>query len=176
MKKLIFIDNDQERDVKEGEDYYLRRNLRDNFGLNWKDVEVIREFYFRVKEQGEEAQYEMLFNPENIIITYSMYTSSHYGSLHSFNHFLRVAGRNCVNGITYVNLSMEEYMMRALEYCRDEKYFVNILRAVAQNNFVSYCYDKQSLTKIVVDLSEGYNFFKSVPITLDQFNEMIGKV
>ncbi|AIM38288.1 hypothetical protein KO02_17550 [Sphingobacterium sp. ML3W] len=175
MKKMIFIDNDQERDVKEDETSHVKRQLRYHFDIDYKDLQIIREFYFKCKEEGDDKQYEMLFNSKNVIVTYSMYTSSHYGSLFTFNHFLRVAGRNGVKNMTYVNVSSEDYMIKALEYHRDEKFFLNILKAVAMNNLISYNYDLKSLTKVIVDLTSGHNYFKVIPITIEEFNIMLDK-
>lgn len=175
MKNLFFIDNDQERDVKEVEEHTVRRSLRDNFGIDYKDLNIVRSFWHKCKDEGDEAQYKMLFDENNVIVTYSMYTATHYGSLFSFNHFLRVAGRNYVKNVTYVNVSSEEYMLTALEYHRDDKFFLSIMKGVAMNNLISYNYDLKSLTKVVVDLSDGHRHFKVVAITNDEFYQMIGK-
>lgn len=174
MKNLIFIDNDQERDVQESETFHVYSQLETHFGIDFNNVKIVREFYFKCREEGEDKQFDLLFNKDNVIITYSMYTSSHYGSLFTFNYFLKAAGRKFVKGITYVNVSSEEYMLEALAYNKNDKRFINILRAVSMNNLISYNNDLKSLTKVVVDLSE-YSGFKAITITMEEFNEMIGK-
>lgn len=175
MKQLLFIDNDLERDVDEHEEYYVRRNLK-NFGLKPDDLTtVIRGFWHKCKDEGDEAQAKMMFGNENLaIVTYSMYTTSHYGSLFSFAHFLKTAGRWGIKDKIYINLSSEDYMMKALEYAYEhEKSKTSILRSVARNYLISYNYDLQSLTRAVVDFSQDYQVFRVEPITLEEFTKLI---
>lgn len=175
MKKLIFIDNDQERDVDEHEEFHVYHTLK-KFGLTPENVTTtIRGFWHKCKEEGDEAQAKMMFEDENLAIaTYSMYTTSHYGSLFSFQHFLNVAGRWRIKNKVYLNLSSEEYMVKALEYsCKHGKSKENILRAVARNYLISYNHDLESLTRAVVDLSQDYAVFRVEPISLEEFTKLM---
>lgn len=110
MKKLIFIDNDGLNRAEE-DSHTIQRRL-DYAGLSntyVNKLEIISDFRFL----DEDKAYKLLFDPNNCIITYSMYTASHYNSFGQIIHFLNNAGSSELKDHVYIDGSGE--LPKALE-------------------------------------------------------------
>lgn len=180
MKKIIFIDNDSQHSRRdyEAELDTLKLHMNFFFGIPEADIEnmkIIDGFYHKMEEEGAKDKYmKLIFDSPDIIATYSMYTASHYGSLYTFLFFVAAAGRYYVKGKIYLNVSNEGYMLKALnDAVNNDKRPVDIIRGVNNNHFISYNHELKSLTKAVVDLSQKYDVFKAVPISKEEFAELI---
>lgn len=111
MKKLIFIDND-DKDRAQRDSRSARSTLELWGGLSQeyvRSMEVISDF----RNLNESDKGEILFDPNNVISTYSMYTWNHYGSLYQMTGFLEAAGQMGIEGIVYLDCSGN--MERALK-------------------------------------------------------------
>src|SRR5690606_7417899 len=143
MKKLIFIDNDSPQNNRDFEDElnYVRMYLKHDFQIPREfinEMQIVDGFYHKQKED-KESMIKLLFSPDSVIVTRSMYTSSHFNSLSSFLHFLGMAGRYDVIDKVYLNTSSENYITDAvnnnIEY---DKRPLDIIKAISLNHIISY--------------------------------------
>lgn len=179
MKQIIFLDNDSAQSRRDFADdiEQTKMTMHGLFKIPDDDIErmeIIDGFYHKLDEPGAKDKFmNLLFDPSNIVATYSMYTASHYGSLYTFLYFVAAAGRNDVKGKVYLNLSSEAYMINALiNNINDQKRPLDILKGINNNHFISYSRDTNSLSRCVVDLSNKCGIFKPVPISEDEFLEL----
>lgn len=131
MKKLIFIDNDSERNVKEfGEldyalDFLELHGLLEKFG----EVTPVFDFYSTV---SEDYAYELLFDQDNIICTWSVYSNGGSRSLAQLMNYLRTAGISEVKDRIYIDTSGQ--IVKALNNnFKDYNQYYNIFHAIETN-------------------------------------------
>lgn len=149
MKKLIFIDNDNERLAQEDSD--LVKDRLESAGLSEnsvKSLQIISSFHNIEKDE----MYKILFSKDNCICTWSMYTGSHFGSLFQMLGLLGAAGRNQIKDMIYLDCSgmIQEVLERNL---RERKDVYAILNAIQTNYIITFKEGKP--VRLVVDL-KGY--------------------
>lgn len=95
--------------------------------------------------------YKIIFDKNNILVTYSMYVS---GSDNQIISLLESAGRNGVKGIVYIDSSRElsEFLNREL---KDEKLVYAIGCAINTNTILTYDYEDSSVKRLKFEL-KGY--------------------
>jgi hypothetical protein len=135
MKKLIYIDNDNERRAKEDVDY-VKNNLEYVGGLPAEQVEQM-EIVSDFGHIGKEKVYELLFSKNNCICSWSMYTANHYGSLYQLISLLKAAGRNRIKDIVYVDGSgmLQKALERELPNIKEP---YDLLNAIETNHIISF--------------------------------------
>lgn len=140
MRKLIFIDNDNLKSANEDSDY-VKNNLELYFNLPCDivdNMQIVPDF----KDMSREDMFILLFDPKNVICTWSMYTNTHYNSLGQLIYLLSCAGRNCIKDIIYIDGSGE--LLRVLDnVIRDNPtHAYHIIQAIETNNIISFSLDK----------------------------------
>lgn len=153
MKKLVFIDNDGQ-DRAEEDSRTIQRRLSCQTGLTDKFIDsmkVVADFRF----MNRDKQFELLFNPENAIVTFSMYTATHYNSLGQIILFLNGAANSGLKDHVYIDGSGElpEALERAL---RNTNVAYGVMQAI-ENNYIIICdYDHpDDFYRLRIDL-KGY--------------------
>lgn len=134
MKKLVFIDNDRS-DEKNDSTKQAQRFARNN-GMPYEAVDSMEAIYdFTTVDRDK--QFDIMYSPENVIITWSMYTASHYGSLQQLKRFLVTAGSSDVTGKVYIDGSGE--IVEALErlFREDEKGIYAMMNAIETNHIIT---------------------------------------
>ena len=127
MKEFHFLENDYECPSSAEAIRHSQRRLS-YIGFNNDLVDAMKIHYqFSYMEQPEMAA--IIFNPNNILVTYSMYVD---GSDDLLLHLLEKAGENNIKGITYIDTSgeLEEFLGDNIREFNDE----NILIAKAINS------------------------------------------
>lgn len=136
-KKLIFIDNDDERravvDIE-----YVKDNLEYMAKLPVKyinTIEIISDFHRKDKDE----MMDMLYSGKYCICTWSMYTATHFGSLYQMVSFFSTAAVAQVKDIVYVDASgrLPEDLGRFLK-AGDTKKTLEILNAIEQNHIITF--------------------------------------
>lgn len=142
MRKLIFIDNDNLKSANEDSDS-VKNNLELYFNLPDDIIEgmqIVPDF----KDLSKEDMFILLFDPKNVICSWSMYTTTHYNSLGQLIHLLAGAGRNCIKDIIYIDGSGE--LLRVLDgVIRDNPtHAYRIIQAIETNNIISFSSDNNN--------------------------------
>lgn len=166
-KQLVFIDNDH-KERAEQDSVRAKQVLRhcSDIPTSYLDeMKVIHDFHFMEKEE----KYDILFNESNAIVTWSMYTRTHFNSLGKLEFFLERAASNEITGMIYLDTSMN------LEKDLDPKQSNNgvaILSAIETNYIISFDYDDDvsKTHRLRVDLTKGLYqpCFKRQHITLSR--------
>jgi len=146
MKKLIYIDNDHKE--KSLEDfYYVRHYLKSNNVS--KDILENIEILTDIHNLSKEELVNIIFDNNNVIFTWSVYTSSHYNSLGQLIRILITGGQCNIKGATYVDVSGEmlEILERELKY-RDVKSTIQILATFHNNNIITQIDGEFKLIKV----------------------------
>lgn len=140
MKKLIFIDNDNETLAKQDSDN-VKTNLETFFNLPEDIIEsmsIVPDF----RNLSKDEMYNMLFDKNNVICTWSMYTTSHSNSLGQLISLLSVAGRNNVQNIIYIDGS-GELLDRLNTIIRDTPTNAyHIIQAIETNYIISLSFNE----------------------------------
>ena len=138
MKKLIFVDNDSSNRANEDVDQ-IKNKLELGYAKNLpkeyvESIEIIPDFSHIPKDDA----FKMLFDKNNCICTWSMYTASHYNSLYQMLGFLSTAGSSDIRDIVYIDGSgmLEEALSNALR--NDMKSAMQILNAVETNHIIAF--------------------------------------
>lgn len=148
MKKLVFIDNDDANDDLSHAKQALRyNNIKHDFDL------IVSDFFRLDKEDA----LEIVFDPKNIIVTWSMYTSGHLNSKGQFLNLLRGSARNNVSGLTYICTSGNVLDCLNHEIKSNDKNSVSLLCGVETNTIL--CVDEEDLVlkRVRVKLDGGMN-------------------
>lgn len=167
-RKLIFIDNDFEESTVEDIDH--AKDCLDYYGkLDNEYIETMESISSFHKMEKDKAA-EILFNPDNIICTWSMYTGTHYGSLYQLTGFLTMAGRNQVKNIIYIDTSgnANEALDRAISNTKEP---LHILNAVETNFIISPDTDSDEfdMYRLRLELKGSYEpMFKKEKINLQE--------
>ena len=137
MKKLIFIDNDDEQRAKEDIKNFVTPFLiayADIDAEQAENIQIISDFY----EKDRDEMYNLFYSGEYVIITWSVYTGGHHNSKGQLFRFLRTAGNAGVKNIIYVDMSGE--LTKTLQDLRysEQKYMINIIKGV-ENNYIFTC-------------------------------------
>ena len=156
MKQLIFIDNDHEKIAKEEADY-AKDVLAEWANLPVELIDnmiIIPNFYHMDKEK----QYKLLFNPNNAIVTWSMYTPNNYGSLYQLVNFLDKAGVNEIKNMIYFDTSGN--LTKYLKIRDLDKRTFGVMKAIESNYIFSFDFNETENDKICfrvrINLTKGY--------------------
>lgn len=153
MKNLIFIDNDPEKNSLEDLEE-IQTKLEVWIGLPEEitnSIKTVSNFTFLKKNEA----FSILFNPQNCILSWSMYTAAHYGSLYQMIGFLSSAGSNEVRDMVYISCS--GHLKKALERSvKDMKKGVfELLNAIETNHILTFS-EQGKLVRLRVDLKGLY--------------------
>lgn len=152
MKKIIFIDNDLREKALEDVST-VKRRLKYQGKLTQQEVETVEVISDFNSVDIKKAK-KIIFNPDNCICTWSMYTANHYGSLYQLLNFLVSAGKNSVKDIVYFDGSgnIHETLKREIH---DEEDVFAILNAIETNNIITVSDSIEGLVRLRVKLN-GY--------------------
>lgn len=155
MKNLVFVDNDQGKGVCGHEDeelYYAKNSLKANSDLDEEVIKSIKTCY-NFSDLERDEQYKLLFDNSNVIITWSMFTGTHHGSLFQLYGFLAGAGRNRIKKQIYIDLA--SYLIRSLEGFTNEKQAYQIAVGIESNYILTA--KNGGIERIRVDLTDYFN-------------------
>ena len=147
-KQLIFLEKDYKcpasDDCIDSANFFLESWL--DLPTEQIDAMIV---HYQYNQMDADVLTDILFNPENIIVTYSGYVQ---GSNYQFQKYMIGAARNDVRGLTYIDTSgaLIEYLNKNL---RDiEKDVVRLISAINTNNIISINYkqnnDAEKISKI----------------------------
>ena len=156
MKQILFIDNDNiERATQE------LSNATNNIILTGKvpeekinNIKIIP--YFSNMDFAKAL--DLLFNNNNCLITWSMFTDGGSCSASQLTSFLKAAGRNNITGMTFIDTASYLYSRINFLIDRDEKQIISILKAI-EMNYIIHC-DYKECYRIRIDFSNGVNLRK----------------
>lgn len=152
MKTLVFIDNDRLDKTKEDSDD-IKNRLEDN-GLAAKYVdsmELISDLHF----MKDNKIMKLLFDPKTAICTYSMYTTTHYGSLFQLTHFLSKAAELKITNKVYI-CGSGEILETLNRYITDEEQNpLKILNTIETNFIITYVKKDMKFYRLRLEL-KGY--------------------
>jgi hypothetical protein len=136
MRKLIFIDNDNLKSANEDSDY-AKSNIQLYFNLPVDIIDgmqIVPDF----RDLSREDMFILLFDPKNVICTWSMYTTTHYNSLGQLIYLLAGAGRNDIKDIIYIDGSgqLMDVLDRAI--VNNPTHAYDIIQAIETNNIISF--------------------------------------
>jgi hypothetical protein len=166
MKKLQFLERDYKCPASDDSIDAGKRNLKYYSNLPEELIEEMPIHYqYQHKEKNELV--EFLFNPNNILVSYSMYIQ---GSDSDFLHFAAMAGRNQVTGLTYIDTSgcLIKFLSRGLD---DEKNALDIIFGINGNNIITIDLDSAELEngfkRMIFNPTSKYEtYFKYEPVDL----------
>jgi len=143
MKQLIFIDNDlpEKADVNLTTAYHM---LKYYGGLELKSeqIELVAEFH----TIGSKME-DKLFDINNAIITWSMFTDNHFGSYDQLCEFMVFAGLSDVKGKIFIDTAtyLKETLSRAIEHYTQSVY---IIKCIENNFIIHYDEDKEKFFRL----------------------------
>lgn len=159
MKKLIFIDNDDIKRANKDVDY-VKNNLEYIAKVPAKmieNIEIVPDF----SRMSKEDIYNLVFDENNVICSWSMYTANHYGSLGQMTHLLAAAGRDNIVDKTFIDGS--GMILKALNRSiRDMKHghsVVDIFRCIKTNFIISFDTDNNVCGRVYAAFQDSYNTF-----------------
>lgn len=164
MKNLIFLDNDSKSDDlhEMGLHHTQRMLFRAGFDRDYvSNIRVIDNF----SSMPQAEKLPLLFNPQNIIVTYSSFTANHENSLGQLREFLRAAGSNNVKGVTYINTS--SFLAKAAEdLFREDRGAYDMMQAFATNTIIDTD-EGGKVAQLIIDLKGRHESpFKRVEINV----------
>lgn len=165
-EKLIFIDNDRSEISLEDIDYVKNYLEINNFPEEiFETIEIIPDIH----RLNEDELLDIIFDNNNVIFTWSMYTYSHYNSLGQLLSVLRTGGNCDIKGATYVDCSGN--ILKSLEY--ELKYNrvkepINILTAFHNNNIITQIDGEFKLIKVNIR-SINDDLFETIDINISDF-------
>jgi hypothetical protein len=165
MKQLVYIDNDNRNDhmFSVGFNHTHHTLIRAGFDRDTvSNMKVVDNF----SSLSQKEQTDILFNPQNIIVSYSSYTANHENSYGQLREFLCMVGRNEITGLTYINTSsyLEEAAIRLF---REEKGVYDIMQAFAINTIID-ADDHAKLAHLTIELKGRYKSpFKRAPLDIE---------
>lgn len=158
MGKITFIDNDSDSKTEVDINFsidFLRYacKIPDIFIT---EIERISNF----SSIEEARQKELIFDSQNIILTWSMYSKNHFRSLEQLRLFLVMAGRHCIKNKVYID-SSGELMNGIREILSSEmKYFEEIQSTMDQNYLITSINWEPHRLNICMDIKGRIRFNK----------------
>lgn len=143
--KLVFLENDIEIDSSVLN--HAKRNLSKSGLFSVEDlnkIEVVTNFNYL----SEDKAFEILFNKENIILTYSMYIDT---SGYQLLDFLNYTGKQYKKGYNYIDCS-GELLETLINNLHDWESLV-LLNAIETNNVLTWVPEDFCIKRIRVKLS-----------------------
>jgi hypothetical protein len=149
MRKIHFLENDYQCPGSDDSIKTGKRVLR-RCGLPTEEVENM-EIHYQFHLMEKDDVYKIIFDKNNILVTYSMYVS---GSDSQIISLLASAGRNGIKDIVYIDSSRElpEFLNREL---KDEKFLYAIGCAINTNTILTYDSKNDSVKRLKFEL-KGY--------------------
>jgi hypothetical protein len=141
-KKLHVLENDYRCPASDEDIRQLKRRLK-YCGVPVEDINDIEIHYQFGLETNEDA-YKIIFNPDNILVTNSVYIS---GSDSQMLFFLEAAGRNGIKDIVYIDTSgaLPEFLNGNL---RNADNVFDIACGINTNYILSYDYETDSVKRL----------------------------
>jgi len=132
MKQLIFVDNESgentAEEMRSAQRYLSLHDLDDSYLESMQSVE-------NFSDLDRDIQLETIFNPNNAILSFSMFTANHYGSLYQLRDLLEAAGRYEVKGLIYISTSSK--LQTALnDIFEMNKYNPTLVMFAIENNYI----------------------------------------
>lgn len=154
MKKLIFIDNDHEKRSLEDVDY-IKSSLERLGRLSENQVEDMQ-IVSNLAHMDEDKIMDMVFNQDNFICTWSMYTINHYGSQHQMTSLFTTAAISKIKDMCYYDGSGE--LPKALEriFRNEHKATFDILNVIETNYILLPDFDNNCISRLRVELKGRY--------------------
>lgn len=146
MKKLLFIDNDRKERSLEDVQYvknYLEINNVPREVVN--SIEIISDIHQIPKDD----LLDIIFDENNAIFTWSMYTYTHFNSLGQLLSILRTGGQCNIKGATYIDVS--GYILKDLTRelkSGNVKEIITILNVFHNNNIITQIDAEFKLIKV----------------------------
>ena len=150
MKNLVFIENGTEEKAEEVSKL-LKRSLHLISKLDFEYLDSMKLIFGAFKINRQDL-FNILFNPENCILTYSMYLNESKQQLFSF---LEYCGSQRFQNLTYVDGSGK--ILSALKYdLWDSPNKFNICISILSNNIltVDSSSEKRSIKRLKVDFDK----------------------
>lgn len=155
MKNLIFIDNDNMLSAKDDVDCV--KQVLSHIALLQCDyietIKIIPDF----SKLKEDKIYDLLFSGENCICSWSMYTSTHMGSLFQMINLLKAAGRNSIKNITYIDGSGQLPKALRAQLPTIEKGVLDILNAIETNHIITFDILNRKCLRLRIELKGKHN-------------------
>lgn len=151
MKKLIFVDNDNAFRASEDIDQ-VKNNLEYIGKLPESYIDTISTVCDFSHMDKDEA-YKMMFDKNNVVCTWSMFTATHYGSLNQLFRFLKTAGAYGIKGVIHIDCSgkMKKALNRDIADIKNGA--IDILKAIETNYLITISDDWSRMERIRVNLS-----------------------
>lgn len=149
--ELQFLENDYQCPDSDEDIRDAKRRLR-YANIDLEHIENMQ-IHYQFRLMDKEDVYKIIFNKENVLVTYSMYVS---GSDSDFLYLIGRAGSNDIKGITYIDTSgqLPEFLNRKL---RDVKELAPIVCGINSNNILTYDYEDNSLKRIKIQFTGMYD-------------------
>lgn len=135
-KNLIFLEKDNENANSKFSIDSAKFFLTQMLGLPKERVELMV-IYYEFNSMDSDELMQIMFNPSNIIVSYSVYVS---GSDILFRKYMASVGCNNIKGLTYIDTSGELGKYLDLNLSRIEKGVYDIICAINSNNIISINY------------------------------------
>lgn len=154
MKKILFIESDKGEHTKEALDSALVRiEAYSQVNMDNAQLEIMDGIYWMEEKDVKDKIWNAI--EEGIVImSYSMYTTTHLGSFYTLVKLLSFVGRNHVKNATYISTSsnlkkaLEQFMRQADNYKTDM--VLSLMAAVNDNNIISFDSDKGDFCKLTI--------------------------
>lgn len=170
MKKLIFVDNDNLKVAEDTLGMYVKRYLENYGGLKEEylsSIEIVSDFW-RLEQDNI---FELAFNKNNAIVTWSVYTRSLMtDSKLQILRVLRAAGDYHIKGCTYIDTTNEliEALTKYLK-ATDAKGVISILKAIECNNIITLKDTRFGRIRVCISSKEDVFYFEPIML-LDILN------
>ena len=142
-KQLVFLEKDYKCPSSDDCIDSAKRFLESWLNLPTEQVDAMI-IHYQFNQMDREELTKIMFNPENIIVTYSVYTQ---GSDAMFKRYMASTALNSVKGLTYIDASgaLIQYLNRNLKDV--EKNLFEIISAINTNNIISIDYNRPDRSK-----------------------------
>lgn len=136
LKNLIFVDNDRMEKALETI-AYVQGNLFHFGGVSEEvtaKIEILADFHFLDRDK----QSAIMYSPDNVILTWSMFTTSHYNSLWKLSSFIMNAGISDITGKIYIDTA--NGLRKALSWIikNPKQYSHYFIRGLETNNIIGF--------------------------------------
>jgi hypothetical protein len=148
MKKLIFIDNDHQEKAQQNKmNAYHKLKYTGNLEIKIDDILLVCDFHKKESKFEDE-----LFNINNVIITWSMFTENHFGSYDKLCNFLVMAGLQEIKGKIFIDTAtyLADTLERAIEHYNQSVY---IIRCIENNFIIHYDEDIEQFKRLRFDMN-----------------------
>ena len=139
MKNIIFIDNDNlDKAQKTIDDFVLPLLNKGKLIVDKSNISIIPNF----SNRNIEDNYKLLFDPNNVIITWSMFTSGGSVSLQQLKRYMTGAGMYDKSGLIYIDTA--GYLTKTCEGIINDSTQKNIqyfMKGIDNNYIISNYYD-----------------------------------